>query len=126
VTTAVYNADGIVVNLFNSVLNLKAEDQIASIGKISFEPDISEPSEYTIISSVFDGLSKIAEGKGSFSVHPPLPPTRIDIEQNLDKAVLYPGTDSVILTYKLFGEGTPEVPQRNPIDLVLIWTVQEV
>ncbi len=119
-TTAVYNADGIVVNLFNSVLNLKAEDQIASIGKISFEPDISEPSEYTIISSVFDGLSKIAEGKGSFSVHPPLPPTRIDIEQNLDKAVLYPGTDSVILTYKLFGEGTPEVPQRNPIDLVLI------
>lgn len=120
VTTAVYNADGIVVNLFNSVLNLKAEDQIASIGKISFEPDISEPSEYTIISSVFDGLSKIAEGKGSFSVHPPLPPTRIDIEQNLDKAVLYPGTDSVILTYKLFGEGTPEVPQRNPIDLVLI------
>jgi Mg-chelatase subunit ChlD len=120
VTTAVYNADGIVVNLTNSTLDLKAADQIASIGKISFEPDISEPIEYTIIASVFDGLSKIAEGKGAFNVHPPLPPTRIDIEQSLDKAVLYPGTDSVTLTYNLFGEGTPEVPQRNPIDLVLI------
>lgn len=120
VTTAVYNANGLVVNLTNSTLDLRAADQIASIGKIGFEPDISEPSEYTIISSVFDGLSKIAEGKGVFNVHPPLPPTRIDIEQSLDKAVLYPGTDSVTLTYKLFGEGTPEVPQRNPIDLVLI------
>ena len=84
VTTAVYNADGIVVNLTNSTLDLKAADQIASIGK-SVLNDISEPIEYTIIASVFDGLSKIAEGKGAFNVHPPLPPTRIDMNRVLTR-----------------------------------------
>ena len=117
VITTIYNAEGTVVKSTSRVLELKATVQIASIGKVSFEPDVTEASEYTIVSTVFDDQSEIAEGKGAFKVNPPLPPTRIDVEQSLDKPVLYPGTDSVTLTYKLFGEGIPEAPQREPIDL---------
>ncbi len=53
-------------------------------------------------------------------VLPPPAPTRIDASQKLSKDFLYPGNDSVTATFALTGQGTPEMPQRKPIDLSLI------
>lgn len=43
----------------------------------------------------------------------------VEASQSLDKPALSPGTDSVTAEIKLDGLGTPEAPQRKPIDLVL-------
>lgn len=120
VTTKVYGTDGSFINLYEGVTELMASEQIKVIGTKGFEPDVNFEKEYTIRTEIFDENIRIAETETIFKVLPPPPPTRIDVEQNLDKEVLYPGKDSVMLTYKLFGVGTPEVPERNPIDLVLI------
>jgi len=120
VTTSVYGTDGSFINLHEDVVEIEASEQVKVIGTKGFEPDITSEKEYTIRTDIFEGTAKVAEGETVFKVLPPPAPTRIDAEQSLDKEVLYPGKDSVTLSYKLFGVGTPEVPERNPIDLVLI------
>ena len=116
--TSIYDADGILVDLYENT-NIRAE-QVKTVNVQGFKPDVSSHNEYVIRTEIFDGVYKAGEVEGTFKVQPPPPPTRIDAEQSLNKEVLYPGKDSVTLTYKLFGEGVPEVPDRDPIDLVLI------
>lgn len=120
VTTSVYDIDGNLINLYEDVVECKALKQVNVVNPKKFEPDVNSQNEYTIRTEIFEGDSKIGEGETVFKVQPPPPPTRIDAQQSLNKEVLYPGKDSVTLSYKLFGEGTPEAPERNPIDLVLI------
>lgn len=86
----------------------------------TFTPDVSTNKDYSIKVQAFDGENMISDGETVFKVLPPPAPTRIDVAQSLDKSVLYPGSDSVTAQFKLKGEGTPEGPQRTPIDLVLI------
>ncbi|WP_442598615.1 VWA domain-containing protein [Neobacillus sp. D3-1R] len=97
----------------------KAADQISRIRSLIFTPDTTVPKDYLIKSEVFDGTNVIAQGEKTFQVLPPPPPTRIDATQSTDKTVLFPGTDSVTAQLKLKGEGTPDMPKRNPIDLIL-------
>jgi len=118
--TSIYDADGNLVDLYENTLEYKAAEQVKTVNVQGFKPDVSSHNEYVIRTEIFDGVYKAGEVEGTFKVQPPPPPTRIDAEQSLNKEVLYPGKDSVTLTYKLFGEGVPEVPDRDPIDLVLI------
>ncbi len=101
-------------------IECKAAEPVNIIKTVSFEPDVASVKDYLIKAEIFDGDNKISEGQAVFKVLPPLPPTRIDVTQALDKSVLYPGEDSVTAQFKLKGEGMPEGPQRMPIDLVLI------
>jgi Mg-chelatase subunit ChlD len=98
----------------------KAEDPVNILRFASFEPDTSTTKDYVVKVEVLDDINKIFDAETIFKVLPPPPPTRIDATQSINKSVLYPGTDSVTAQFKLIGEGTPEGPQRTPIDLVLI------
>ncbi|TYQ16568.1 UNVERIFIED_CONTAM: Mg-chelatase subunit ChlD [Acetivibrio alkalicellulosi] len=120
VISTILDENGNVVTLSDEMVKSKAENRITAAKALSFEPDVSSPSKYIIKSEIIDSSVKIAERTTSFKVLPPPPPTRVDAVQSVDKEVLYPGTDSVTLTYNLFGEGTPEMPEREPIDLVLL------
>ena len=103
-----------------AVMSSKADQPVNILKFGSFTPEVSSIRDYSIKVQAFDGENIILEGETLFKVLPPPPPTRIDATQSLDKAVLYPGTDSVTAQFRLIGEGTPEGPQRIPIDLVLI------
>lgn len=112
--------DSNIVKTENISTICKAENQVNILNFASFVPDVSSPKDYTLKVEVFEDINKIFEGQKVFKVLPPPPPTRIDATQSLNKQVLYPGTDSVTAQIKLVGEGTPEGPQRVPMDLVLI------
>lgn len=115
----VTNEDIVVASESNTV-ECTSVNQVKLIKGISFEPDVTSVKEYTFEVQVAEDSNIVFEADTLFKVLPPIPPTRIDISQNLDKLVLYPGDDSVSASFKLLGEGTPEGPQRVPIDLVLI------
>ncbi|WP_165755707.1 VWA domain-containing protein [Ruminiclostridium hungatei] len=110
---------GAVIEEETGTIECKAPGQIEKFTSITFSPDVSAPKDYIIKTQVFEAETLLAEGETTFSVLPPLPPTRINFEQSAGKTVLYPGEDSVSLQFNLTGEGTPELPQRNPIDMVL-------
>jgi Mg-chelatase subunit ChlD len=97
----------------------KAADQINKIRSVIFTPNTAVPKDYLIKSEVFDGTNVIAQGEKTFKVLPPPALTRIDATQSMDKTVLFPGTDSVTAQLQLTGEGTPDMPKRNPMDLIL-------
>lgn len=109
----------IVVSTDTKSVECKATEQINIVKLAPFTPDVVSAKDYSIQAEVFDGTAKISEGNSIFKVLPPAPPTRIDAAQSLDKTLVNPGTDSVTATFKLNGVGTPEMPQRKPIDLVL-------
>lgn len=98
----------------------KAENSVHSLDLASFTPDVSLIGDYCVQLQVFDGEMLLWEGKTIFEVLPPLPPTRIEATQSIDRSFLYPGDDLVGIQLKLMGEGIPEAPQRMPIDIVLI------
>jgi len=104
----------------NKTISCKAEEGVNILDFSSFTPDVTSAKDYSIKIEVFDGENKISEGETICKVLPPPAPTRIDATQSLDKSVLYPGSDSVTAQFILKGEGVPEGPQRNPIDLVLL------
>lgn len=110
---------GTVIKEETGTVEGKATGQIEKYTAITFSPDVSAVKEYIIKTQVFEGEALLAEGETAFQVLPPLPPTRINFEQVVGKTVLYPGEDSVPLKFNLTGEGIPELPQRNPIDIVL-------
>ena len=101
------------------IIETKASDQIAKEASVSFTPDVSVPKDYVIRTEIYDGTDKLTQYETVFKVLPPPSPTRIDASQGLNKEILYPGSDSVTAQFKLDGVGTPEMPQRNPVDLIL-------
>lgn len=120
VSTSIFEEDGNLFDSYENRVEIKASEQVKTLEMGSFGPDVDSKKEYIIKTEIFEEGSKIAEGQNVFRVLPLPPSTRIDAQQNINKEVLYPGKDSITLTYKLFGEGVPEVPKRDPIDLVLI------
>jgi hypothetical protein len=47
-------------------------------------------------------------------------PIHIEVTQKVNKSVLMPGEDSVEISFNLFGHGKPDMPERTPIDLILV------
>lgn len=47
-------------------------------------------------------------------------PIHIEVTQKVNKSVLMPGEDSVEISFNLFGHGKPDMPERIPVDLVLV------
>lgn len=110
---------GTVIKEETKTIQSKSADQITKAEVITFIPDVTVSKDYIIKTEVLEGSTKLTQAESTFKVLPPLPPTRIDADQSLSKPVLYPGQDSVTAKIKLTGEGIPEMPQRNPIDMVI-------
>ena len=47
-------------------------------------------------------------------------PIHIEVTQKVNKSVLMPGEDAVEITFNLFGHGKPDMPEKTPIDLILV------
>lgn len=118
--TEVYGPDGTVIASASETVSCASLDQLIALKPLSFTPDVSVEKEYTIKVLVYDNQAQVAEGQTIFKVLPPPAPTRIDAGQILDKTLLYPGSNNMTTTFKLTGEGTPEMPQRKPVDLVIV------
>ncbi len=116
--TSVIDA-GTVIKEETKTIQSKSGEQLTKAKVITFTPDVTVSKDYIIKIEVFDGITKITQSETTFKVLPPLPPTKIDAGQGLSKSVLHPGQDSVTAQFKLTGEGTTEIPQRNPIDLII-------
>ena len=47
-------------------------------------------------------------------------PIHIEVTQKVNKSVLMPGKDEVEISFNLFGHGKPDMPEKTPIDLILV------
>lgn len=118
--TTVTSSDSIALLSTSNTYPCIAKDEIISLPPVEFAPDVADEKEYTIKARVTFNNNQTLEKSILFKVLPPPAPTRIDATQSLSKDFLYPGNDNVTATFTLSGQGTPEMPQRKPIDLVLI------
>lgn len=108
-----------VISEDEKTIESNAAEPVARFSSPTFTPDVSVQKDYTIRIEAYDGNNLVGQGETNFKVLPPPAPTRIDASQSLNKSTLYPGADSVTAQFKLTGEGTPDITQRKPIDIIL-------
>lgn len=86
----------------------------------TFLPEVDKVSQYSVTASVYYNGIQEALARNVIKILPPLPPSRVDLVQGLDKYWLYPGEDDVTATFSLNGVGTPVYTIRDPIDMILV------
>gem|GEM_PF-289106 len=95
-----------------------ASDLVAA-SPVYFDPPTDEPSKYIVTVTVGGAGVPRKTVERVLDIYPPMPEARVDIEVDVSKNVLLPGNDVVEVTFFVNGVGTPDVPMRAPIDLVL-------
>lgn len=92
---------------------------------LTFTPDTTEEGSYQITVQLYYESELLKEAETTFTVRKDQPNTKVNISQNMDKNVLYPGRDNLLVTFGLEGKQIKEQPQLS-IQSFKTWSVQNL
>ncbi|MBO8171534.1 MAG: VWA domain-containing protein [Bacillaceae bacterium] len=123
VSLDVYDPNLTLVDSGQKTLTMPVDEPVKHLDMLSFTPDVTEEGIYTLKATVEHQGMVMAVAEKSFEVLPPPPPTRVDVQQELNKTRLYPGQDDAEVRFTLEGLGSPTMPERKPLDMVFVLDV---
>ncbi|MGM7703483.1 VWA domain-containing protein [Pseudalkalibacillus sp. Hm43] len=119
----VYDPAGELIASEEKNIICKVDKPIVNTNMLVFQPNVEEAAKYTIKTFIYEKDQLIVETTKEFEVQPPPPPTRVEAEQFLDKKFVTPGSDNITASYILKGLGSPDQPERTPIDMTFVMDV---
>ena len=114
-----------IVDKREEIVEIQKTQQEYEIDILTFTPDTTEEGSYQIIVQLYYEEELLKEAETVFTVSKNMPNTKADLSQNMNKTILYPGKDSLFVTFGLEGKQRTE-QQKSTLQGLKAFSVENL